>query len=408
MLSCRVSRFHSYLNSAKDILSFYKGEEPCLSGRQAFSSFLKKYFAQHKKFGSKDRKHVSNLCYCYFRLGQAAMDLSIEERILTALFLCSSESNEILENLKPEWNEKASLSLNEKLSSLNYPLSSVFPWKEELSDGIDYEKFCESYFIQPDLFLRIRPGHAERVLLKLNDAAVDYEFISPFTIRLPNSFKADKYFELDKDVVVQDYNSQQISGFIPVRRGQPDCVWDCCSGSGGKSIMAYDLNPGIELSVSDVRESILSNLKKRFERAGIRKFNSVLLDISNKNSQQSIINNQQSIIIADVPCTGSGTWGRTPEELFYFNKIKIDEYAAIQKKIISNVIRHLKPGGHLLYITCSVFKKENEEVVNYLKEKFPVRPGHPGGHLQIIKMELLKGYEMKADTMFAALLQMPL
>ena len=345
------------------------------------------------------------------------MDLSTEERILTALFLCSPGSQELLLQLKPEWLGKSDLSINEKLLLFNYQLSSVFPWKEELSDGIGYEKFCESYFIQPDLFLRIRPGHAERVLLKLNDAAVDYEFISPFTIRLPNSFKADKYFELDKDVVVQDYNSQQISGFIPVRRGQPYCVWDCCSGSGGKSIMAYDLNPGISLIVSDVRETILVNLKKRFKEAGIKNFQSFVSDLTKESIESSITNNprlnysvgqEQSIIIADVPCTGSGTWGRTPEELFYFNKIKIDEYAAIQKKIISNVIQHLKPGGHLLYITCSVFKKENEEVVNYLKEKFPVRPGHPGGHLQIIKMELLKGYEMKADTMFAALLQMPL
>ena len=399
MLSCRVSRYHSYLNSAKHLIFSYNGEEP-------FSTYLKKYYAQHKKFGSKDRKEVTNLCYCNFRLGQAAMGLSIEERILTALFLCSSESNEILENLKPEWNENASLSLNEKLSTINYPLSSVFPWKEELSDGIEYKKFCASFFVQPDLFLRIRPGHAERVLLKLNEAGVNYEFISPFTIRLPNSFKADKYFELDNEVVVQDYNSQHISEFLPVRRRSSDQVWDCCAGSGGKSIMTHDLNPEIKLFVSDIRESILANLEKRFANAGIKKYASFIADLS-----QSPITTQKStydLVIADVPCTGSGTWGRTPEQLFYFDKKKIDEYAAIQKKIISNVILHLKPGGHLLYITCSVFKKENEEMVIFLKKKFPVRPGHPGGHLQVIKVEVLKGYKLKADTMFVALLQMPL
>jgi 16S rRNA (cytosine967-C5)-methyltransferase len=59
----------------------------------------------------------------------------------------------------------------------------------------------------------------------------------------------------------------------------------------------------------------------------------------------------------------------------------------------------LEPGGYLLYITCSVFKKENEEAVNFVKEKF---------HLQLVKMELQKGYDKKADTMFAALLQKPL
>ena len=150
--------------------------------------------------------------------------------------------------------------------------------------------------------------------------------------------------------------------------------------------------------VSDARESILANLKKRFEKAGIKKYRSLTLDLSKEKTQHSILNNQQSIIIADVPCTGSGTWGRTPEQLVYFEPGKIDEYAALQKDIVSNVIPHLRPGGHLLYITCSVFKKENEEVVSFLKEKF---------HLQPVKMELLKGYHMKADTMFAALLSSP-
>jgi 16S rRNA (cytosine967-C5)-methyltransferase len=56
----------------------------------------------------------------------------------------------------------------------------------------------------------------------------------------------------------------------------------------------------------------------------------------------------------------------------------------------------LEPGGYLLYITCSVFRKENEAIVDFIKEKF---------HLQLVKMELLKGYDKKADTLFAALLK---
>lgn len=392
-----MSRYHSYLNSAKEILALFKGEEP-------FASFIKKYFTQQKKYGARDRKEISNLCFCYFRLGKAAMDLQTEERILTGLFLCSTEPNELLAALKPEWNKTISLSLNEKLSSLpgrqaglNYQLSSVFPWKEELSDGIEYEKFCESFFVQPDLFLRIRPGYAGKVLLKLGEAGVNYEFISPFTIRLPNSFKADKYFELDKEVIVQDHNSQRIAGFIPVRPGRSDQVWDCCAGSGGKSIMAYDLNPEIELVVADVRESILANLKKRFANAGIKNHKSFITDLV--YSPFTTHHSPFSLIIADVPCTGSGTWNRTPEQLYYFSEMKIEEYVTLQKKIVTNVIPHLVPGGHLLYTTCSVFKKENEEVVNYLKEKF---------HLLLVKMELLGGYSLKADTMFAALLKKPL
>jgi 16S rRNA (cytosine967-C5)-methyltransferase len=90
-----LSRYHSYLNSAITILSVYNGQEP-------FASFLKKYFAEHKKFGAKDRRQVSHLCYCYFRLGDALPGIPVGEKILTALFLCNDETNPVLETLKPE------------------------------------------------------------------------------------------------------------------------------------------------------------------------------------------------------------------------------------------------------------------------------------------------------------------
>jgi 16S rRNA (cytosine967-C5)-methyltransferase len=170
-------------------------------------------------------------------------------------------------------------------------------------------------------------------------------------------------------------------------------VWDCCAASGGKSIMAKDVLGDIELMVSDVRESILINLQKRFAAAGIRNYESLVVDLS---KTLNIALPSFNLIIADVPCTGSGTWSRTPEQLYYFDTNKIDEYAALQRKIAGNVIPQLESGGYLLYITCSVYKKENEEAVEYIKEKF---------NLEVVQLDLLKGYDKKADTLFAALLQ---
>jgi 16S rRNA (cytosine967-C5)-methyltransferase len=389
-----VSRFHSYLNSAEKILLSYKGKEP-------FASFIKEYFSAHKKYGSKDRKQISHLCYCCFRLGKAGDKLPLNEKILAGLFVCSDEPSEVLQHLKPEWNEKVRLTLKQKLSSVSFQLSSVFPWKEELSEDIDHEKFSTSFFIQPDLFLRIRPGHTEKAMVKLDQENIAYKFIPPSTLRLANSFKTDKYFDPDKEVVVQDYNSQRVGEFLPVRPGQSDRIWDCCAASGGKSIMAYDLDPSIDLAVSDVRESILINLRKRFEKAGIKRYRSFVTDLSHSPLPTNLpvaIGAPFDLIIADVPCTGSGTWSRTPEQLVFFDTKKIEEYSALQKKIVSNLIPYLKPGGQLVYITCSVFKKENEEIVRFIKDKF---------HLHIKKMELLKGYEIKADSMFAAILSLP-
>ena len=100
------------------------------------------------------------------------------------------------------------------------------------------------------------------------------------------------------------------------------------------------------------------------------------------------------MIIADLPSTGSGTWGRTPEQLAFFKEALIESYALLQKNIINNVLPSLKKGGQLLYCTCSVFKEENEEMVQYLQQI---------SQLKLLESVVLKGYEEKADSLFAAL-----
>ncbi|THU32077.1 hypothetical protein FAM09_28030 [Niastella caeni] len=175
---------------------------------------------------------------------------------------------------------------------------------------------------------------------------------------------------------------------------KPLKLWDACAASGGKSILAYDIFKHIDLTVSDVRKSILSNLEKRFAAAGIKQYNSFIGDISTSTSE--IQHATFDIIITDVPCTGSGTWSRTPEQLYYFDPHQIERYSALQKKIVSHAIPHLKPGGFLLYCTCSVFKKENEDVVQFISEQYP---------LQLLEKELMTGYDKKADTLFGAVFQ---
>ncbi len=383
-----MSRYFSHLNSASEIINSYNGGEP-------FASFLRKYFSQHKKYGSKDRKQVGHLCYCYFRLGKAVLSWPVEERIAAGLFLCSDVPNEMLAAIKPAWNENAGLSLKEKYELLaeKNTVIDVFPWKDELSEGIDPEEFSLSFFTQPDLFLRLRPGKGDVVKQKLELAGIEYKTLAESCIALPNSSKIDEVVDLNKEAVVQDYNSQRVGELMKLAiNNRSLTVWDCCAASGGKSLMAYDLNPDIKLTVSDIRESILINLRKRFKEAGIKNYESFEANLAEKmiNSQLSTFD----LVIADVPCTGSGTWSRTPEQLYYFDQKKIAEYASLQKRIISNVIPHIKAGGHFLYITCSVFKKENEELVDFIKQNF---------HLHPVKMEILKGYDKKADTMFAAL-----
>ena len=386
-----MSRYYSYINSAKFILAAYTGNEP-------FASHLKKQFAASKKFGSKDRKHISQLCYSFFRLGVAMQDVAVEEKILVGLFLCSHSSNELLQHLKPEWNDVIEMSLDKKLKLLNDAVdaSSIFPFANELSDGIEVDEFAFSHLQQPDLFLRIRPGRKDVVLHQLKTADVTFRLIGDDTIALPNSTKIEELIMLNKDAVVQDYSSQRVGELLQNLKPQTSnlklTVWDCCAASGGKSIMPKDILGEIDLTVSDIRDSILVNLKKRFAEAGIKNYASKVIDLA--HSTFTTRHSAFDLIIADVPCSGSGTWGRTPEQLSFFQPSSIDTYSDLQKKIVSNTVQQVKPGGHFLYTTCSVFKKENELNVEWMQEEF---------QLQLLKQQVIKGYAIKADTMFAAL-----
>ncbi|MFV1884243.1 MAG: Fmu (Sun) domain-containing protein [Balneola sp.] len=332
-----MSRFYSYLNSAVKILSEYDGKTP-------FSLFLKQFFSKNKKYGSRDRRLISDYCYQYFRLSRAFTNKTMEERLLIGRFLCSTSANHMLEVHRPEWNEAAGLAKEAKFKMLGVDGETLwdqqFPWKDELSNGIDFKAFAESHFLKPDVFLRIRPGKKDTVKLKLKGHHIQFKEIAENSLSVESNSKLDEVLGIDKEVVVQDFSSQRVGTFLSdVFLEENVRVWDCCAASGGKSIMAYDMNPTIQLTVSDVRESILHNLKNRFETAGIANYDSFQVDLS---QPQSILNTPFDVIIADVPCTGSGTWGRTPEQLYYFEEPKIEEYASLQKKIVSNALPHLK------------------------------------------------------------------
>jgi 16S rRNA (cytosine967-C5)-methyltransferase len=380
-------RSHSYINSAKNIVQGYDGSIP-------FALWLKHYFKEYKKYGSRDRREIAHLCYSFYRLGNAFQKEDIEERILLGVFLSSSGANFVLQELKPEWKEKIHLSIEEKVQFLNAAseLQQIFPYADEVSDEINAAQFHKSFLLQPLLYLRIRPGEGHIVETKLQDQSIDFEYISSDCITITNSTKVDEIIELNKEAVVQDYSSQRVLELLPETLQHKDLkAWDCCAASGGKSILLNDRFPDVRLTVTDVRKSILINLQKRFYEAGIRNYRHFVMDVSSKDFS---FKENFDLVICDAPCSGSGTWSRTPEQLHFFEKEKINYYAALQKRIAANAAKNVKMGGYLLYITCSVFKKENEEVVDYLQKNT---------QLQLQAWQYFKGYDRRADTLFAAL-----
>jgi 16S rRNA (cytosine967-C5)-methyltransferase len=362
------------------------------------AKFLPEFFKRNKQMGSNDRRSASRLLYNYFRLGRAVADKSVEQRLFLAEFLCTSVDNPFLHHFRPDLNEKIYLSPDEKISyaCLNEGLAmdEVFPFTEHLSEGIDKGAFLRSFFVQPDLFIRIHPKAVSWVLKTLEESNVDFSLIAGNTVAMPNGTNLNSLFPDNsfpvKPYEVQDLSSQKTAVYFKPNRYEH--WWDACAASGGKSLLLFSEQPDIKLLVSDIRESVLDNLDERFIAAGLRTYQKKLIDLT-KNADPEIHHYEFDGIILDAPCTGSGTWGRTPEMISQFEEYKIRGFQNLQMTIAANVIRYLKQGKPLIYITCSVFREENEEIISWLQKDHG---------MQLESYELIKGYGNKADTMFVA------
>jgi 16S rRNA (cytosine967-C5)-methyltransferase len=382
------------LKTFQRIIGEYPAETP-------LGKFLPGFYRQNKQMGSSDRRVANRLVYNYFRLGKALWNTAIEERLMVAEFLCNTQTNSFIQHFKPDWAACIGFGIDEKIELVKktYPdfkLEDVFPWTDHISTVIDKQAFLKSFFVQPDLFIHVHNGYDHLVKAELNKANITFKDEGNGCISLPNGTRLETIFPTQHWFEVQDYSSQQTANYF--KPEQWDAWWDACAASGGKSLLLHELEPNIKLVVSDIRESILANLDERFRSAGLMKYQKKQLDLT-QNVDQELHSYAFDGIILDAPCSGAGTWGRTPEMISQFEPQKTAFFQRLQKTIASNVTKYLKPGKPLIYITCSAFKAENEDVVDHLVNECG---------LKLEEVKVLTGYENKADTMFVARLMSPL
>lgn len=368
---------------------------------------LKQYFAAHKKHGSTDRRTIAHLCYTYYRLGASITNFDTDKGLQLAIFLCEAKPGNWSFLFEPSWLaawNSSDVSLDQKLTFVNeqlpgYTIENIFPFAAHLSEGMDATAFNRSHLLQPDLFIRIRPKQEDVVVSKLKKAEIHFEKISDTCLRLASGTKLDEVLLVNKEAVIQDYSSQQIGNVYALATEFADSkkrVWDACAASGGKSILAVDLLGQIKLTASDMRASILRNLQTRFTAAGMGAYQSFAVDLTSAHDLCNFAK-LADLIICDAPCSGSGTWGRTPEHLAFFDEASIDNYRQLQQSIITNTLPYVAVNGYFLYSTCSVFAAENEAQVKFITTNFP--------EFKLVHQQLFTGYTKKADTMFAALFQ---
>lgn len=344
--------------------------------------------------GSKDRRAVSRMLYHYFRLGTAAAGDSVLDRLVLAEFLCATQSD-LVEAENTMLAQHLTDSLEDKIALLEekglFQLTDLFSFMGSLSPQVDPVAFARQFLVQPDLFVRMRSGKEKDVMQILEKHQIAFEQQDTQTLVLANGTSLVQIKALNGLVEVQDLSSQQSLNMVAAQSGEH--WWDACSGAGGKSLLLLDKFPGVNLLVSDTRNSVLKNLDARFDAAGIKEYRRKIIDLTKLEINQVLEKEQFDGIILDAPCSGSGTWARTPEMLTFFNAQSVTTFSELQKRIAAQVLPFLKPGKDLIYITCSAFEEENESVVDYLVSNHSV---------SLVSSNYIPGYTKRADTMFVA------
>ena len=390
------ARYFSYRNTASSILESYDGKLP-------FTQFLKSFFRQHAKYGSRDRKIISSLCYGYFRIGKSASEYNLSDQLAIGYFLTHQIDNGYLESVFPEWVSQIENAIQIKLDFIkslfpSFNSNHIFPFSAAKSIGLDDSSFSISFLEKPPFFIRIRPGFEKTVLKKLELAKISFKQLEKNCLKIGEHKDLSSTLIQNKEYVVQDISSQQTALLFP-NVGKPIVMWDACAASGGKSIMFHDYFPASKMYASDLRESILNELKQRFNAVEIQAESIFTVDLFSDAAEEIITKNTPAtgfdFIIADVPCSGSGTWKRDPEWLRNFKESDLAFFQKRQIGIVQQIATHLKKDGYLLYVTCSVFKFENEDVLKEIE----LSTG-----LTLINSKLINGLEAGGDQLFVALL----
>jgi 16S rRNA (cytosine967-C5)-methyltransferase len=160
---------------------------------------------------------------------------------------------------------------------------------------------------------------------------------------------------------VQDEGSQLIARLVQPRRGQ--MVVDFCAGAGGKTLaLGALMRSSGRLYAFDVNARRLAGLGPRLRRSGLTNVHPVAIR-SESDPRVKRLSGKCDRVLVDAPCSGSGTVRRNPDLKWRFDQPELERVGQIQRALLPAAARLVKPGGRLVYSTCSLLARENQDVV---------------------------------------------
>ncbi|NOY79366.1 MAG: RsmB/NOP family class I SAM-dependent RNA methyltransferase [Kiritimatiellaeota bacterium] len=241
------------------------------------------------------------------------------------------------------------------------------------------------------LWLRVRPGTTPELAADLDRIRATRHAVLHDAVEVGiSSVNVYGLASFRKGLIeVQDLGSQAVCALCAPAPGQS--WWDACAGSGGKTLfLAQAVGPRGSVLATDLRRRVLRNLRGRAARGRLKNIRVQSLDATRPYRLSAAFDG----VLVDAPCSGSGTWRRNPDALWRLCPADLERTPERQFDLLAGVSPRVKPGGRLVYATCSLFACENREVVrrflttapDFCLEPFE-HPLHPGqrceGMLQI-------------------------
>ena len=240
-----------------------------------------------------------------------------------------------------------------------HPVWLVERWTQAY--GLDAtEQICRHNQTIPPITLRLRAPNAAEELHAEGISLVPGNLLS--AARRVNSGDVTKTQSFRRaHAVIQDEASQLIAALVGPGHEQ---VLDCCAAPGGKTLAIADLNPEATITAVEIHPHRARQMQKRFPAD--TKIQTVIADARTLPIAQPF-----DLVLADVPCSGTGTLARNPEIKWRLKPNDLAELHDRQLAILLSACAHLAPGGRMIYSTCSLEKEENEDVVEQAMKEEP-------------------------------------
>ncbi len=346
-------------------------------------SIVSYFFRSHKELGQRERHALAETAYAVLRqrLLWANMAQSghghMERRL--AILAWQGEPHVLKKAMTAD--EAAWLTRTQAVDRSAMPdkLRHNLPdWlsnslRAQLSDE-EFWQLVETFSAGAPLDLRVNAIKSKReaVVEALAASNIQAELTpySPVGLRIQGKPALQKLpLYIGGEVEVQDEGSQLLALLTGAKRGE--MVVDFCAGAGGKTLAlgAMMRNTG-RLYAFDISGHRLENLKPRLARSGLS--NVYATQIAHENDERiKRLRGKIDRVLVDAPCSGLGTLRRNPDLKWRQSPKAVDELQVKQTAILNSAARLLKPGGRLVYATCSLMPAENEVIANAFSESHP-------------------------------------